>query len=175
MRKTMLLGAMMAMVLAAAVPAFAQAIGGDVSVQYVDCSQVQEAAAVQGQYGDAVAGASGIGSAAAAEISQELEITQEQVNACLGEIGGVDVASPAPAATATATAPAATATAAAPAAEAAAAPAASPSAAAAASPSASAPAPGITVLPETGGAPALALGVGALLIISGLLTRRLLR
>src|ERR687894_1564030 len=88
MRKVMLLAAMLAMVLAAAVPAFAQdaevgedgvATGGD--VQYVDCSQVQ--AAVQGQYGDAGAAADDESIAAAAN---NLGISQSQVNACLGEI-----------------------------------------------------------------------------------------
>ena len=48
MRKVILLAAVMAMVLAAAAPAFAQAnaVGG--SVQYVDCDQIQ--AAATGQY-----------------------------------------------------------------------------------------------------------------------------
>ena len=48
LRKVMLLAAMLAMVLTAA-PVLAQAIGGDVTVQNVDCSQVQAAAATQGQ------------------------------------------------------------------------------------------------------------------------------
>ena len=56
MRKVMLLAAMLAMVLAAAAPAFAQGFNddgvivndsGNTDVQYVDCSQVQ--AAVQAQ------------------------------------------------------------------------------------------------------------------------------
>ena len=84
----MLLAAMLAMVLAAAAPAFAQdavaddgsiAEGGD--VQYVDCSQVQTA--IQGQYGDATATADDESIAAAANT---LGISQTQVNACLGEI-----------------------------------------------------------------------------------------
>ena len=90
MRKVMLLAAMLAMVLAAAVPAFAQdavavddsvAQGGD--VQYVDCSQVQ--AALQGQYGDAVAD-----DEAVAAVASEQGITQNQANACLGEISDLN-------------------------------------------------------------------------------------
>ncbi len=86
MGKAVLLAAMLAMVLAAAAPAFAQdataddgsiAEGGD--VQYVDCSQVQQA--IQGQYGDATATADD-GSVAAA--ANTLGISQTQVNACLG-------------------------------------------------------------------------------------------
>ena len=64
MKKVMMLAAMLAMVLIAAAPAFGQAgdavadegstaTGGDQTVQYVDCSQVQAAAETQGQYGDA--------------------------------------------------------------------------------------------------------------------------
>jgi hypothetical protein len=146
MRKVMLLAAMLAMVLAAGAPAFAQAVGGDVSVQYVDCSQVQAAAAAQGQYGDASADADAsagdVGSAANAEavasIAQELGITQAQVNACLG---GITSASPSPPASVPTT-------------------------------SASTP-PG--VLPDTGGASLFALGAGALLVAGGLLARRIVR
>jgi hypothetical protein len=156
----MLLAAMLAMVLAAAAPAFAQAVAGDVDVQYVDCSQVQAAAAAQGQYGDATAG----DVASAAAIAQELNITQEQVNACLGGVAaGEDIIVGAPVEAAPAeAAPAA-------AAPAAAAPAAA--APAAAAPAAAAPA---GVLPETGGASLLALGAGALLVAGGLLTRRII-
>src|SRR5215208_4075460 len=148
LRKVMLLAAVLAMVLAAAVPALAKnttAVAGDVSVQYVDCSQVQAAAAAQGQYGDASANASGLSNAAAAEISQELGITQAQVNACLGgfNVGGsaspggsvcIDFCS------------------------------------ASSSGSASA-----ATLPSTGGASLLALGAGALLVAGGLLARRIVR
>lgn len=52
--------------------------GGD--VQYVDCSQVQNA--VQAQYGNAVAD-----DEATAEVAGEFNISQDQVNACLGNIG----------------------------------------------------------------------------------------
>jgi len=77
-----------ALVALSAAPALAQdaiAIGGGDAtggnVQYVDCSQVQNAA--QTQYGDATA----IGDGATAAIANEQNITQDQVNACLGEPG----------------------------------------------------------------------------------------
>ena len=43
------------------------------NVQYVDCSQVQTAEGSQGQYGEA-----------SGDVAQELNISQEQVNECLG-------------------------------------------------------------------------------------------
>ena len=163
MRKVMLLAAMLAMVLAAAVPAFAQdatavddsvAQGGD--VQYVDCSQV--AAALQGQYGDAVAD-----DEAVATVASEQGITINQANACLGEIedlnqggddaGDIVVGSVAAGDDASAAAGSASA------------------AAGSASAAASAPAE----LPETGGASLLALGAGALLVAGGLVARRIVR
>lgn len=52
-------------------------------VQYVDCSQV--ASALQNQYDGAVAD-----DEATAEVANEQDITIEQVNACLGEIGQLD-------------------------------------------------------------------------------------
>jgi len=60
-------------------------VSGDnnTSVQYVDCSQVQAAANVQ--YGDQNAAAN---DNSTAEVANELNISQNQVNACLGEIGG---------------------------------------------------------------------------------------
>ena len=76
----------LALMLFATAPAFAQAVGGDVDLQFVNCSQVQAAAAAQGhdqgQYGDATAG--DLGSAAA--IDQSLTIEQSQVNACDGGV-----------------------------------------------------------------------------------------
>lgn len=65
----------------------ARAQAGDVNIQYVDCSQVANVAAAQGQYGDASANARGIGNSAAASIANELNISVEQVNACLGSVG----------------------------------------------------------------------------------------
>src|SRR5215216_2626213 len=148
----MLLAAVMAMVLAAAAPAFAQAnaVGG--SVQYVDCDQVQ--AAATGQYNTD-------NQQDLAGIAQELGVSQNQVLACLESVAaGRDVnintaAGSASAATSTATT---TATAA---------------AGGGASASASAAAGG--ALPPTGGASLLALGAGALLVAGGLLARRIVR
>jgi LPXTG-motif cell wall-anchored protein len=174
MRKVMLLAAMLAMVLAAAVPAFAQdavavddsvAQGGD--VQYVDCSQVQ--AALQGQYGDAVAD-----DEAVAAVASEQGITQNQVNACLGEVSDVnqgndnvgDVVEDDDATAAAAAEADASAAAAAAAGSAAAAGGGSAAAAAASAPA---------ELPETGGASLLALGAGALLVAGGLVARRIVR
>lgn len=82
MRRLTILAAMLALMLVASAPAFAQAIGGDVDLEFVDCSQTQAAAAAQGQYGDATAG--NLGSAAA--IDQSLTIDQSQVNACDGGV-----------------------------------------------------------------------------------------
>jgi hypothetical protein len=79
----------------AAAPAFAQATAGDVNLQYVDCSQVQSAVAQQYNSGDAISdpdaiagdNSSAANAEAVAEIAQELNISQEQVNACLGAEG----------------------------------------------------------------------------------------
>ena len=81
MRKVMLLAAMLAMVLAAAAPAFAQtAVAG--SVQYVDCDQIQAAI---GQYQDADADD-------LSAVAQELGVSQNQVLACFESIAaGRDV------------------------------------------------------------------------------------
>src|SRR5919106_790432 len=101
MRKVMLLAAVMAMVLAAAAPAFAQAnaVGG--SVQYVDCDQIQAAATTQYNTNN---------EQDLAGVAQELGVSQNQVLACLGSIAAgrdvnINTASAAAAmATATATA-----------------------------------------------------------------------
>src|SRR5215210_1908511 len=83
MRKVMLLAAVMAMVLAAAAPAFAQATAVGGSVQYVDCDQIQ--AAATGQYN--VANDQDL-----AGVAQELGVSQNQVSACLDSIAaGRDV------------------------------------------------------------------------------------
>ena len=96
MRKVMLLAAVVAMVLAAAAPAFAQAtaVGGD--VQYVDCDQIQ--AAATGQYN--------VGNQQdLAGIAQDLGVSQNQVSACYGSIAaGGDVGDGTAAAKHTATA-----------------------------------------------------------------------
>jgi hypothetical protein len=153
----MLLAAVMAMVLAAAAPAFAQAnaVGG--SVQYVDCDQIQ--AAATGQYNTD-------NEQDLAGIAQELGVSQNQVLACVGSIAaGEDVNINTASGTAaggggggkgTATA-AATATA----------------GGGGGGGSASAAAGG--ALPPTGGASLIALGAGALLVAGGLLARRIVR
>src|SRR5215211_8551112 len=99
MRKVMLLAAVMAMVLAAAAPAFAQASAVGGSVQYVDCDQIQ--AAATGQYNTD-------NQQDLAGIAQELGVDQNQVLACFesiaaGENVNINTAS-ASAATTTATA-----------------------------------------------------------------------
>ena len=83
MRKIVLLAAVMAMVLAAAAPAFAQATAVGGSVQYVDCDQIQAAATGQYNLGN---------EQDLAGIAQELGVSQNQVSACLGSIAaGEDV------------------------------------------------------------------------------------
>jgi hypothetical protein len=147
----MLLAAVMAMILAAAAPAFAQASAVGGSVQYVDCDQIQ--AAATGQYNTD-------NQQDLAGIAQELGVSQNQVLACLesiaaGENVNINTAS-ASAATTTATATAGGGT-----------------ATAAAGGTASAAAGG--ALPPTGGASLIALGAGALLVAGGLLARRIVR
>jgi hypothetical protein len=159
----MLLAAVMAMVLAAAAPAFAQATAVGGSVQYVDCDQIQ--AAATGQY-------NANNTQNQAGIAQELGVSQNQVLACLDSIAaGRDVnINTASAATSTATTKGGgggkgTATATASAGGGGGGGGGSASAASAAGGS----------LPSTGGASLLALGAGALLVAGGLLARRIVR
>jgi hypothetical protein len=166
LRKVMLLAAVMAMVLAAAAPAFAQATAVGGNVQYADCDQVQ--AAATGQYNtDNQQNAAGI--------AQELGVSQNQVLACLDSIAaGRDVninASASASATSTATSKAAKmkATSTATAGGGGGGGGGSASAASAASAAAGG------ALPSTGGASLLALGAGALLVAGGLLARRIVR
>ncbi len=77
MKKVILLAAVMAMVLAAAAPAFAQATAVGGSVQYVDCDQIQ--AAATGQYNTN-------NQQNLAGVAQELGVSQNQVLACLSSI-----------------------------------------------------------------------------------------
>ena len=77
MKKVILLAAVMAMVLAAAAPAFAQATAVGGSVQYVDCDQIQ--AAATGQYNTN-------NQQNLAGVAQELGVSQNQVLACLDSI-----------------------------------------------------------------------------------------
>jgi hypothetical protein len=162
----MLLAAVMAMVLAAAAPAFAQATAVGGSVQYVDCDQIQ--AAATGQY-------NANNTQNQAGIAQELGVSQNQVLACLGSIAaGRDVninTASASAATSTATTKGggggkgtATATASA-----------GGGGGGGGGGSASAASAAGGALPSTGGASLLALGAGALLVAGGLLARRIVR
>jgi hypothetical protein len=163
----MLLAAVMAMVLAAAAPAFAQAnaVGG--SVQYVDCDQIQ--AAATGQY-------NANNTQNQAGIAQELGVSQNQVLACLGSIAaGRDVnINTASASAATSTAKA-TSTATTKAGGGGGGGTASASAGGGGGGSASAASAAGGSLPSTGGASLLALGAGALLVAGGLLARRIVR
>jgi hypothetical protein len=157
----MLLAAVMAMVLAAAAPAFAQATAVGGSVQYVDCDQIQ--AAATGQYNTDNA-------QELAGIAQELGVSQNQVLACLDSIAaGEDVninTADGTAAAGKGTAHAkgtATATAA------------GTAAAGGGGGGGSASAAAGGALPPTGGASLIALGAGALLVAGGLLARRIVR
>ena len=156
----MLLAAVMAMVLAAAAPAFAQASAVGGSVQYVDCDQIQ--AAVTGQYNTD-------NQQDLAGVAQELGVSQNQVLACVGSIAAgedVNINTAAGTAAAKGTAHAkgtagATATAG------------GGGGGGGGGGSASAAAGG--ALPSTGGASLIALGAGALLVAGGLLARRIIR
>jgi hypothetical protein len=156
MRKVMLLAAVMAMVLAAAAPAFAQAnaVGG--SVQYVDCDQIQ--AAATGQYNVEN------DQEALAALAQELGVDQNQVLACFRSIAaGRDVnINTASASTVTVTAKATSTSTA-------------KAGGGGGGGSASAASAAGGSLPSTGGASLLALGAGALLVAGGLLARRIVR
>jgi hypothetical protein len=155
LRKVMLLAAVMAMVLAAAAPAFAQATAVGGSVQYVDCDQIQ--AAATGQYNVEN------DQEALAALAQELGVDQNQVLACFRSIAaGRDVnINTASASAATVTAKA-TSTAKA-----------GGGGGGGGGGSAASAAGG--ALPSTGGASLLALGAGALLVAGGLLARRIVR
>ncbi len=162
----MLLAAMLAMVLAAAAPAFAQATaineGDDVQYNAV-CQNILGSFGdiTQNQSGDADATATD-DSAAAAEVAQEQGVTVAQVNQCLNDFdededGSVEVDEEGVVVVAGEDEGSASASA---------------SSSASASASASAEA---EVLPETGGASLLALGAGALLVAGGLVARRIVR
>jgi hypothetical protein len=154
LRKVMLLAAVMAMVLAAAAPAFAQATAVGGSVQYVDCDQIQ--AAATGQYNTN-------NDQDLAGIAQELGVSQNQVSACLDSIAaGEDVNINTAGATVVAHKATSTATASA-----------GGGGGGGGGGSASAAAGG--TLPDTGGASLFALGAGALLVAGGLLARRIVR
>ena len=164
LKKVMLLAAVMAMILAAAAPVFAQASAVGGSVQYVDCDQIQ--AAATGQYNTD-------NQQDLAGVAQELGVSQNQVLACLGSIAaGRDVninASASASATATATATAKGGGGGGGSASAGGGGGGGGGSASAASAAAGG------ALPSTGGASLLALGAGALLVAGGLLARRIVR
>ena len=173
MKKVMLLAAMLAMVLAAAVPAFAQATAvneGSDDGQYNANAVCQN---IIGSIGDITQTQSGDAdavavddSAAAADVAQEQGVTLNQVNQCLNSADVDDDGYVAPSEAVVSVSASASASASAPAGG-------GGGSAAAASPSASASA--AAVLPETGGASLIALGAGALLVAGGLLARRIVR
>ena len=149
----MLSAALLAMVLAAAAPAFAQtAVGGDAVVLQYSCNQIQAALDVQYQRGE--------GAGAVEAAAQALNVNENQVLACFGTAaaaqqstvnlegdGTVNLEGDVVTVTATA--------------------------GGGGGGSASAAAGG--ALPETGGASLIALGAGALLVAGGLLARRIVR
>jgi len=142
----MLSAALLAMVLAAAAPAFAQtAVGGDSAVLQYSCNQIQAALNVQYQQGE--------GTGAVAGAAQSLGINQNAVLACFGTaVAAQQSTINVNTATAGSTASAG---------------------GGGGGGSASAAAGG--ALPETGGASLIALGAGALLVAGGLLARRIVR
>ena len=181
MTKVMLMAAMLAMVLAAAAPALGQQIGGDQgpvggedavqagdNVQYAAVCQniigAFEASAGEGATAGAFA-AGGENAAVLSEVAQSQNVSVSQVNKCLNVTAAAQYAAATGTATATAT-PTATATATA-------------TAAAAAQYQYAAGTASPTALPPTGGpvpnSSALALGAGALLVVGGIVARRLFR
>ncbi len=152
----MLSAALLAMVMAAAAPAFAQtAVGGDAAVLQYSCNQIQAAVNTQYQAGE--------GTGAVAGAAQSLGISQNAVLACFGTAvaaqqstinvntatGGGTTVIAKKHGTATATA------------------------GGGGGGSASVAAGG--ALPATGGASLIGLGAGALLVAGGLLARRIVR
>jgi hypothetical protein len=177
----MLMAAMLAMVLAAAAPALAQAVaideGDDVEYNAV-CQNIIGSVGdiIQGQSGEADAVATD-DSAAAAEVAQEQGVTIEQTNNCLNEadldgdgfvtvvelekfkkfVTTVSASSSSKSSASSSASTAAKVQYASTAAE------------------AQYSTPAAKVLPETGGGPLLALGAGVLLVAGGLVARRILR
>ncbi len=89
MKKLLVVAAMLAMVLVAASPAFAQASAGNISIQAVDASQTQasmvtQSAVAVGGTGNANGAASAVDNSA--YVDQSASVDQVQVN---GGLGGV--------------------------------------------------------------------------------------
>lgn len=92
MRKILVLASMLAMMMVAAAPAFADATAGDVDILLADVSQDVAVDVTQSQFGDATATAGDIGSAADASIDNSLDVSVTQVNAGVGGVAaGGDV------------------------------------------------------------------------------------
>jgi LPXTG-motif cell wall-anchored protein len=159
LKKVMLLAAMLAMVLAVAVPALAQtAVVGQDCVQTAVNQETgkDQTAVANGQYGDAT-------NINIQAISQQCNVTVAQVSAVVASTPGVAASTAqynAPAAAQYQYSASATASA---------------SASATASASASASTAPATELPSTGGSSLIALGAGVLLVAGGLLARRIVR
>ncbi len=190
MRKVMLLAAMLAMVLAAAAPVFAQNTDVTGDENNLDVTRENQGGDVQynavcqniiGSFGDITQSQSGDASAVAdasadadddsnanadseavAEVAQEQGVSIAQVNQCLNDFDedGNGTVTVDETVVAEGSASASSS--------------ASSSASASASSSASSSA-ATTTLPETGGASLLALGAGALLVAGGLVARRIVR
>lgn len=80
MKKLMVMVAMLALMVAAAVPAFAaDAVGGD--VEFVDCDQAQAAATVQ---------VNAANNQRLAGVAQDLSVEQNQVLACSDSVAAGD-------------------------------------------------------------------------------------
>ncbi len=192
MKKVMLLAAMLAMVLAAAAPAFAQSVNAGDDVVVNDAGDVEYNAVCQnilGSIGDIDSGntanagadadasvgaddsAISVDNAAAADIAQESGVTIEQANECLNQTdldgdGFVEVVELEKLGFVVTKAGVVVVKGSV---------SASASASASASSSASASASATATLPETGGASLFALGAGALLVAGGLVARRIVR
>ena len=150
MKKVMLLAAMLAMVLAAAVPALAQTVtqtgdGNVACVQTAVNTEVDKEQIAVSQYGDAT-------NINIQSIAQQCNVTAAQVNNVVASVASAS-ATAAPAAQYEYSAPAAQYQYSSP--------------SASASPAAE--------LPETGGSSLIALGAGVLLVAGGLLARRIVR
>jgi hypothetical protein len=157
LKKVMLSAALLAMVLAAAAPAFAQtATGGNVAILQYSCDQIQAAVNTQYQAGD--------GTGAVAGAAQSLGIDQQQVLACFGTAAAaqdvsIDVGTAKGKAYGTATATAYG----------------GGGGGGGYGGGGYGGGGGAYELPPTGGASLIALGAGALLVAGGLLARRILR
>ena len=146
MKKVMLLAAMVAMMLAAAVPALAQTVtqtgnGNVACVQEAVNQEIDKDQIAISEYGDAT-------NINIQAIAQSCNVTVAQAEAVVAEVAVASASASAPAAAEYQYA--------------------SPSASASASASAA-------ELPETGGSSLIALGAGVLLVAGGLLARRIVR